>query len=79
MSDDKASTETAPESKDDTSRVETLEAELDTARKQVALIRQAHTEAAAEFEKTKARLRRNHESVRGRGETGASAAVAAPE
>lgn len=62
MSDDKASTETAPESKDDPSRVETLEAELDTARKQVALIRQAHTEAAAEFEKTKARLRRNHEA-----------------
>ena len=43
-------------------QIERLEAELKKAQKQVALIRQAHTEAAAEFEKTKERLRRNHET-----------------
>ena len=38
----------------------TLEAQLIAAQKQVAEIRQAHTEAAAEFEKTKERLERHH-------------------
>ncbi len=41
--------------------VAALNQELEAARAQVAQIRQAHTEAAAEFEKSKARLERNHE------------------
>jgi molecular chaperone GrpE len=42
--------------------IATLKARLQTAERQVALIRQAHTEAAAEFDKTKTRLLRNHEA-----------------
>lgn len=62
MSEDKASTDTEAQTSDEAAQFETLQSELKKAQKQVALIRQAHTEAAAEFEKTKDRLRRNHET-----------------
>ena len=41
-------------------RIAELQDRLKLAEKQVALIRQAHAESAAEFDKTKERLRRNH-------------------
>jgi molecular chaperone GrpE len=41
-------------------RIAELQEKLRTAEKQVALIRQAHAESAAEFDKIKERLRRNH-------------------
>jgi len=52
--------QTEPESTAQETDSPSLQEQLIAAQKQVAEIRQAHTEAAADFEKTKARLARHH-------------------